>query len=123
MVKIKRIYEAPEERDGRRVLVDRIWPRGISKEEARLDDWMKELAPSDELRKWFGHDEEKWSGFVERYKKELQAPQKEKTLKKIAGWADEQTVTLLFGARDEQHNQARVLQDVLSDEYGCQIPA
>lgn len=119
MVKIKRIYDEAAESDGRRVLVDRIWPRGISKEDADLDDWMKELAPSDGLRKWFGHQQEKWPGFVERYKEELREPAKERKLQKIAGWAEQGTVTLLFGARDVQHNQARVLQDLLAEEYGC----
>lgn len=106
--RIKRVYEAADESDGWRVLVDRIWPRGLSKAKAALDDWAKELAPSNELRKWFGHVPERFDEFAERYRGELDASDE------AGKAADELTkhdvVTLLYSAHDEQHNQAVVLQ-------------
>lgn len=110
---IKRIYEPYSDQDGYRVLVDRLWPRGISKESAKLDLWSKELAPSTELRKWFDHIDERFSQFAEKYKKELENhPKKLEELKKIA--AKEQ-VCLLYGAKNEIHNQAVVLKSVLEN--------
>ncbi|HET7569691.1 MAG TPA: DUF488 domain-containing protein [Gammaproteobacteria bacterium] len=110
-IRIKRIYEAPARGDGRRVLVDRVWPRGIKKDEAKLDDWLKDVAPSTPLRKWFGHDPDKWPEFRTRYRKELDAQSEAVGL--LAGYARKGTLTLLYGARDEQHNQAVVLRDYL----------
>ena len=108
MFKLKRIYDASEGSDGYRVLVDRIWPRGVSKEKARIDLWMKEIAPSDALRKWFGHDPDRWEGFQRRYREELQ---KEIGLTNQLQQLEKQhgTVTLVFSARDEHHNQAIAL--------------
>jgi len=108
MFKLKRIYDASDASDGYRVLVDRIWPRGVSKEKARIDLWMKEIAPSDALRKWFGHDPDRWEGFQRRYREELQ---KEIGLTNQLQQLEKQhgTVTLVFSARDEQHNQAIAL--------------
>lgn len=112
MILIKRVYEPPLKRDGYRVLVDRLWPRGLSKQAAQVDLWLKEAAPSDGLRKWFSHDAEKWEGFVKKYSAELRgkAPSlaQIKALEKQHG-----TVTLLFGAKDAEHNQAVVLLRVL----------
>jgi uncharacterized protein YeaO (DUF488 family) len=112
MIKIKRVYEKPAKEDGWRVLVDRLWPRGMKKEAAHLDVWMKDVAPSDALRKWFGHEPERWSEFQKRYRSEL-AKKKEllADLKKMS--KEHGTLTLLFGARDEEHNEAIVLADVL----------
>ncbi|MCF3111652.1 DUF488 domain-containing protein [Niabella sp. CC-SYL272] len=111
MITIKRIYEAPAKNDGLRVLVDRLWPRGIKKEAAAVDEWLKALAPSANLRKWFNHDPKKWAAFQEQYKEELkQNPAVEAFLKQHKGI---KKITLLFGARDEQHNQAVVLREVL----------
>jgi uncharacterized protein YeaO (DUF488 family) len=112
MVKVKRVYEMPAKDDGCRVLVDRLWPRGMKKEAAHVDAWLKEVAPSDALRKWFGHDPEKWGEFQKKYRVELEK-QKEwiaelKQIEKQKG-----TLTLLFGAKDEEHNQAVVLAAVL----------
>ncbi len=112
MITLKRIYEPYRKDDGYRVLVDRLWPRGVSKEKAHLDLWLKEIAPSNTLRKWFGHDPEKWEEFKKRYKKELE-DKKEfinqlKLLKK-----KHKTVTLLYGAKDKEHNEAAVLADLL----------
>ncbi len=112
MIKIKRIYEKPEKNDGFRVLVDRLWPRGVSKEKAKLDLWLKDVAPSNELRKWFAYDPAKWQEFQKRYKKEL-AKNKSALdqLKKIA--RKEKNLTLLYAAKDEERNEAIVLREIL----------
>ncbi|WP_417371029.1 DUF488 domain-containing protein [Gelidibacter japonicus] len=112
-IQIKRVYDAPSKSDGYRVLVDRIWPRGISKEEANLDEWNKDLAPSTELRKWFDHDPEKFDDFSNKYKKELK--DRADVLKQLSQRAKDQTVTLLYGAKDTDHNQAVVLKKVLEN--------
>jgi uncharacterized protein YeaO (DUF488 family) len=109
----KRIYEVAAENDGYRVLVDRLWPRGVSKEEAHLDDWIKEVAPTDELRKWFDHDPKKFAEFEKRYRTELN--DKSDILLGIRKKATDTTVTLLYGAKDTEHNQAIVLQKVLDE--------
>jgi len=111
MLKLKRAYEDPAKSDGHRVLVDRLWPRGVSKEDARLDDWMKDVAPSDELRKWFGHDPEKWDEFRKRYFAELDADPE--AVAKLAEKAKEGTVTLVYAAKDEEHNNAVALKEYL----------
>lgn len=112
MIKLKRIYEPYSKDDGYRVLVDRLWPRGESKEKAHLDLWLKEIAPSTELRKWFGHDPNKWEEFEKRYKKELESkPELFKQLKALLN--KHKQVTLLYGARDIEHNDAVVLVKLL----------
>jgi len=115
-IKIKRIYDDKDSDDGFRILVDRLWPRGISKEEARLDDWWKELAPSGDLRKWFDHDPEKWSDFKEKYKKELDKI-KPRISEKLDGLDLRKSIVLLYGAKDEEHNQAVVLKEYLEKEF------
>jgi len=112
MINIKRVYEKPAKEDGWRVLVDRLWPRGMTKQSAHLDVWMKDVAPSDALRKWFGHEPDKWGEFQKKYRSEL-AKKKELVaeLRKMA--KEHGTLTLLFGAKDEEHNQAVVLAQVL----------
>ena len=110
-LKIKRIYEDPSEDDGYRILVDRIWPRGVSKEDAKLDDWKKEIAPSEKLRKWFNHDPDKFDEFAKKYRDELDT--KKEALTEIRDKMESRTVTLLYGAKDIVHNQAVVLQDIL----------
>lgn len=112
-IAIKRIYEEPVPADGARILVDRLWPRGVSKERAKLDLWLKGIAPSTELREWFGHDPKKWIGFQKKYKIELannEEPVAE--LKKII--RQNKTVTLLYAAKDEEHNEAVVINNLLS---------
>ena len=110
-IKIKRVYDAPEKADGFRILVDRLWPRGIKKEDAHVNVWMKEVAPSTELRKWFNHDPEKWKQFLSDYTKELKHSD---TVKELADQIKQyNVVTLLYAAKDEQHNQAVVLQKFL----------
>ena len=112
MIKLKRIYEKSEESDGYRVLVDRLWPRGVSKEKAALDLWFKDIAPSTELRKWFAHDPEKWAEFQKRYKAEITANKEVfNELKKII--KQKKNVTILYGAKDEEHNEAVVIKELL----------
>ncbi|HLT51942.1 MAG TPA: DUF488 family protein [Arenibacter sp.] len=110
---IKRIYDPTSEHDGYRILVDRIWPRSVSKEHAHLDDWIKEVAPTGELRKWFDHDPKKFGEFEERYRSELK--DRSDILLQIRKIAADRTVTLLYGAKDTEHNQAKVLQKVLEE--------
>ena len=110
-IRLKRVYEKPEKVDGFRILVDRLWPRGLTKEKAALDLWLKELAPSTELRKWFEHDPKKWKSFRRRYLTELK--NREDELGLIKSKAREGTVTLLYGARDQEHNEAVVLKQLL----------
>lgn len=112
-IKTKRIYDDPSKDDGYRILIDRIWPRGVSKEDAKLDDWNKDIAPSDKLRKWFDHDPAKFDEFTKKYHKELD--NKKEELTEIQKKAKEQTITLLYGAKDREHNQAIVLQNVLKN--------
>lgn len=111
MILIKRAYEKPDIDDGTRILVDRLWPRGIKKEALKLDYWLKDVAPSDGLRKWFGHDPKKWSEFCRRYSKELD--QHPEALKPIQQSAGKGTVTLIYSAKDEEHNNAAALKGYL----------
>ncbi len=114
-LRVKRVYEEPEEVDGERILVDRIWPRGLSKEKARLSDWRKELAPSNDLRKWFGHDPERWEEFKERYRAELEEAGKVEEVREISDMAEEGNVTLVFGAKDTEYNNARALESFIRE--------
>jgi len=112
MLKIKRVYDLPDKDDGFRVLVDRLWPRGISKERAHLDLWLKEIAPSDALRKWFAHDPKRWTGFTAKYRKELSSKKEfMRQIKKLE--ADHGSVTLLYSAHDPAYNQAVALRQFL----------
>ena len=111
MVKIKRVYDRAERGDGERILVDRLWPRGLSKRDAAVDVWMKDLGPSHELRRWFGHDRRRWTEFRRRYVRELRSQRD--PLMAIARKATRGAVTLLFGARDPDHNQAVVLKGAI----------
>ena len=111
MIKIKRIYEPIAAADGRRILVDRLWPRGVSKTKAGVTLWTREVAPSDKLRKWFGHEPEKWPEFRRRYRAELKLKSAE--LDRISAEAGKSDVTLLFAAKDEQRNNAVVLREYL----------
>ena len=110
-VNIKRVYEHPESGDGYRVLVDRLWPRGVAKEAAGVDLWLKEVGPSNELRTWFGHDPEKFEEFATRYRAELDENAAAKELREVV--SSHPTVTLVYSAKDEEHNQAVVLADYL----------
>jgi len=113
-VRIKRAYLPPAPGDGVRVLVDRLWPRGVSKSDAAIDSWMKDLAPSTELRRWFGHDPSRWDEFQRRYRQELAAHLDD--LAPLLDAARRGDVTLVYGARDPRHNQAVVLKQVLDEQ-------
>ncbi len=113
-VKLKRIYEDKSNNDGKRILVDRVWPRGVSKEKAGLDEWFKEIGPTKELRQWFDHDPDKFEDFSKKYREELQSGEQKASYDKLkAIEKDNKTITLVFSAKDEQHNQAQVLKEML----------
>ncbi|MBV9278900.1 MAG: DUF488 family protein [Chloroflexi bacterium] len=114
-VRVKRAYQAAAPEDGMRVLVDRYWPRGVRKEEARIDAWMKQLAPSAELIRWFGHRPERWEEFRRRYGEELERGEARGDLAALRERAGAGTVTLVYGARDEEHNNAVALAAYLRD--------
>ena len=111
MLELKRAYEPPSPSDGQRVLVERLWPRGLNKARAAVDLWLKEIAPSVELRKWFAHDPAKWLQFRQRYWKELN--ERHESVDLLRRMAREGTVTLVYAARDEQHNSAVALKEFL----------
>lgn len=111
-IHVRSVRDEPASGDGYRVLVDRVWPRGVSKEDAALDEWLKEVGPSTDLRKWFGHDPERFAQFATRYEQELRGSDEWARLQQVV--ADHGRVTLLFGASDREHNQAVVLQDLLT---------
>jgi uncharacterized protein YeaO (DUF488 family) len=112
-VRIARIYDEPSADDGRRILVDRLWPRGVSKERAHLDDWCKEIAPSTELRRWYGHDPARFEEFRRRYEQELAEPGPAKALAGLRETAGRGTITLLTATRDIDHSEAAVLASLL----------
>ncbi len=114
MISIKRVYEPAEAGDGQRVLVDRIWPRGLSREAAALDLWLKDVAPSTALRQWFGHDPAKWVEFQQRYRAELAEPAGQAALAELRHLARRGPLTLVFGARNTENNQAVVLKELLA---------
>ena len=114
-IKMKRAYDKPEKQDGYRVLVDRIWPRGIKKQDAQIDEWLKDAAPSAELRKWFGHQPEKWEEFKKRYFEELSA--KKDVLAPLL--KKKNTVTLVYAAKEEKYNNAAALKEYLSRKAGA----
>jgi len=114
-VQIKRAYDDASKDDGYRVLVDRIWPRGVSKEDADLDDWAKDVAPSTDLRKWFDHEDSKWEDFEKRFRQELRkSDDAQKTLKDLRQRHKDGTLTLVFGAKNTEHNNAVVLKKVIT---------
>lgn len=112
---IRRAYEPAAPEDGYRVLIDRLWPRGVARADAGIDEWRRELAPSDALRRWFGHDPARWAAFCSRYRKELEAPGARAALRDLAARARRGPVTLVFGARDPEHNNAVVLREALAE--------
>ena len=113
MIQLKRVYELPASGDGFRVLVERLWPRGITKERAHLDLWLKEIAPSPDLRQWFAHDQSKWEEFTRRYRTELSA--NEDLVGTLVQKSRETPVTLIFSARDPEHNSAVILKQVIEE--------
>lgn len=115
-LRVARIYDDPSAADGRRILVDRLWPRGVSKEKAKLDDWCKEVAPSDDLRRWYGHKPERFEEFSTRYRAELKRGERAEALSRIAAEARTGTVTLLTATKEPDLSQAAVLKSVIDDE-------
>jgi uncharacterized protein YeaO (DUF488 family) len=113
-IKIKRVYEKPDEKDGFRILVDRLWPRGLTKEKAAVDLWLKDIAPSTELRKWFNHDPDKWKEFQKRYLNELK--ENKDAVAVLKDHLIQKTVTLLYAAKDSDHNEALVLSNLFEAE-------
>ena len=111
-MKIKRVYEKPEKEDGKRILVDRLWPRGLTKEKAGIDLWLKDIAPSTELRKWFNHDPAKWKEFQKRYQLELENNKEQVSI--LNELFKKGPVTLVYGAKDREHNEALVLKEWLN---------
>ena len=111
MIQVKRAYDPPAKSDGTRVLVDRLWPRGLTKQKAKIDRWAKEISPSTELRKWYAHDPEKKAEFKKRYKEEL--GEHKQALKELANEAKEKTITLIYSSKDRENNQAFILKDIL----------
>ena len=115
-VRVRRIYDKPNASDGTRVLVDRVWPRGLRKEEARIDTWHKQVAPSTELRRWYDHDPDRFEEFARRYRDELAEPERAEALSELREWCDRGTVTLLTASRDVEISQAAVLAELLRDD-------
>ena len=114
-VRLRRAYEEPADEDGARVLVDRVWPRGLSKDKARIDEWCKQVAPSTELRRWYGHDPDRFTEFTRRYRAELEDPERAEALARLRGLARERTVTLLTATKAIEISQAAVLADLIRD--------
>lgn len=112
-VDIRRVYDPQNKGEGLRVLIDRLWPRGVRKDDLQYDLWEKEIAPTPALRKWFGHSPERWEAFGDKYRKELDSPRARERLEAIAKEAGKRKITLLYGARDPEHNHALILADVL----------
>lgn len=111
---LKRVYEKPSKEDGKRILIDRLWPRGLTKEKAQVDEWLKEIAPSTELRKWFGHDSSKWNEFKRRYITEIK--NNSTVVSQLEEYLKKGKVTLVYGAKDEQHNDAVVLKEYFENK-------
>lgn len=122
MIQIKRAYDPPDPADGHRILVDRVWPRGLSREALAVERWARDLAPSDDLRRWFGHDPSRWEEFRRRYRVELAAPEREADLEELVELARRATVTLVYSASDREHNQARVLAEVIAERMARPMP-
>lgn len=115
-IQVRRVYDPPARSDGCRILVDRIWPRGLSKDDVKLDAWIKDVAPSAELRTWFGHEPSKWTAFKRKYFKELDG--REEALDQLLQACSGRTLTLLFGAKDVEHNNAVALKEYLETHLG-----
>ena len=114
MLKIKRVYEPPSPDDGKRILIDRLWPRGLKREKAHVDEWLRNPAPNSELRKWFGYDPTKWTEFKKKYRKEL--GETSDLVEKTKAEAKKETVRLVFSTKDAEHNNAAFLKELLSRE-------
>lgn len=118
MINVKRVYEESATSDGQRILVDRLWPRGVRKDQSHIDAWLKDLAPSHDLRQWYAHDPDRWPGFQQRYLLELQQPEKAPVLSELVSRARQGTVTLVYAAHDQKRNNAVVLRNFLEQCLG-----
>ena len=114
-ITLKRVYEQPTKSDGKRILVDRLWPRGLTKEKAKVDVWLKEIAPSTELRKWFNHEPSKWPEFKKRYRTEMH--NNAKAISVLKDYLASGKVTIVYGAKDEEHNEALVIKEYLEEKH------
>ena len=112
-IAIKRAYEPAAKSDGRRILVDRLWPRGVKRDTAGIDEWLKDVAPSTELRRWFAHDPARWKEFIQRYRKELASPTAEAAMERLRKLASDRKVTLVYAAADSEYNNAVALRTIL----------
>lgn len=112
-IAIKRAYEPAAKSDGRRILVDRLWPRGVKRDTAGIDEWLKDVAPSTALRRWFAHDPARWKEFIQRYRKELASPAAEAAMERLRKLASDRKVTLVYAAADSEHNNAVALRTIL----------
>ena len=122
MIAIKRAYDPPSRADGVRILVDRLWPRGVKKEDAHVEKWMRELGPSNELRRFFGHDTARWREFRKRYLAELERTEAAPLLSELVEIARQRKLTLVYSAKDQEHNQAVVLKEMLDRKLGKKPP-
>lgn len=116
IIAIKRAYDPPSRADGTRILVDRLWPRGIRKQQLQVKQWMRELGPSNELRRFFGHNSARWDQFRKRYLRELKRPETANLLRELVGIARQERLTLIYSAKDEEHNQAVILKELLEQQ-------
>ncbi len=121
-VAIKRAYDKPSPQDGKRILVDGLWPRGLTKEKLKVEDWLRDIAPSPELRAWYGHKPEKWEEFRRKYRAELSKPPRKAILEKLVGRAREEKITLVFAARDAERCNATVIAEVLRERLSSGKP-
>lgn len=115
-IRLKRAYDEPADNDGARILIDGMWPRGVAKEDAKIDEWLKDLAPSKSLRQWFGHDPERFEAFDESYRKELRSGEAADAFKRLREYYERGRVTLVYAAKDRQHNNAVVLKHLLQND-------
>lgn len=115
MIAVKRAYEAPDQGDGQRILVDRLWPRGLTREAAHVDEWRRDLAPSNDLRKWFGHEPDKWGEFKARYRRELAEAGRDNDLRDLAARAGKVKLTFVYGAKDQERNNAVALREFIEE--------
>ena len=122
-IRVRRAYDPPLPEDGRRVLVERLWPRGMKKEKLFLNAWLKELAPSDDLRRWFSHDPARWEEFQQRYRQELRGPRQQQLIDELAEQASRRNVTLIYSSREERFNNANALRQIIEERSHRRLAA
>jgi len=122
-IRIRRAYDPPLPEDGRRLLVERLWPRGVKKEKLYLNAWLRELAPSDQLRRWFKHDPDRWNDFRRRYREELRGTRQQQLIDELAEQASRRNVTLIFSTREERFNNAVALREIIEERLNHRLAA